>query len=96
MGLTTSLAAEAASREFTQDGVSLAPCRDGGRCPPTGGLLSNVRAIVTRQPKYACRTSRPHPSQYEGGAFLRHMDERPDYSEMPFAANKARLSREAR
>jgi hypothetical protein len=27
---------------------------------------------------------------------LRHMDQMPDYSEMPFAANKARPSREAR
>jgi hypothetical protein len=30
------------------------------------------------------------------GALATHMDEMPDYSEMPFAANKARPSREAR
>jgi hypothetical protein len=34
--------------------------------------------------------------RFEGAAPLRHMDQMPDYSEMPFAANKARPSREAR
>ena len=61
-----------------------------------------ICSIVARARAYSSVSTPPRSKgkagvyQFEDAALLRQMDQMPDYSEMPFAANKARPSREAR